>query len=160
MATAAAASSDDRSALHDLITAYAHAVDDRDVAGILACFAPDARLSANGGAAIMCGHDEIRDYFDSAFSRPELGPGSRSTHLLTNTAVAFTDDGAEIVTLANAAMAHEDTVRLRGVRYRDRCIRTTDGWQIIDRRHEGLWSADLPGHVIPAASPEAPEGHD
>jgi uncharacterized protein (TIGR02246 family) len=140
----------DRMALQDLIARYAHAVDERDVARVAGCFAPDGRLSANGGTSTAHGREAIESYFADAFTRASLGPGTRSSHLLTNTVVHLDGDRAEIVTLGLAVLARPDgaTVTLRGLRYADRCQRSGDEWLISDRQHEALWQCEAPGGVL------------
>jgi uncharacterized protein (TIGR02246 family) len=136
--------------LNDLIARYAHAVDARDVAGVVGCFAPDATLSANGGADTASGRDAIEAYFIEAFTRPALGSGSRSSHILTNSIIVLDRDRAEVVTLGLAALAAPDSpsVRLRGLRYTDSCQRLEGKWLIADRAHEALWQCDAPGGVV------------
>src|SRR5690606_4154867 len=106
----------DRLDLLELIARYAQAVDARQIDGVTSCFAPQARLSANGGATVVHGRDAIRDYFTEAFTRPNLGPGTASSHLLTNTTIELDGDAADLVTLGMAVLAQPDSemVKLRG----------------------------------------------
>jgi ketosteroid isomerase-like protein len=140
----------ERLELQALITRYAHAVDGRDIAELVACFAVDARLSTNGGAATVEGRQAIEAYFTDAFTRPALGPGTRSSHLLTNSNIVVQGDRAEIETLGLAALAQPEgsTVRLRGLHYSDRCERVSGEWLIKSREHRALWQCDAPGGLI------------
>lgn len=140
----------ERLELHALVTRYAHAVDSRDVAGIVACFAPDARLSANGGATTVTGREAIEAYFTSAFTRAALGPGTRSSHLLTNSNIIVQGDRAEVETLGLAALAQPEssTVQLRGLHYSDRCECVGGEWLIKSREHRALWQCDAPGGLV------------
>lgn len=140
----------DRLSLLDLMTRYAHAVDDRDIAGVVSCFGADAELSANGGAASVAGRAAITAYFEDAFSRPSLAAGSRSSHLLTNSTVRVKGDQAQVETLGLAVLAQPGSERvvLRGLRYSDRCSRIDGRWLIVERQHRALWQCDAPGGVI------------
>ena len=47
---------------------YAHTVDERDIDGILGCFAADGRIDFEGGQSSGEGHDGIRKAFEEAFT--------------------------------------------------------------------------------------------
>lgn len=140
----------DRQDLLELIARYAQAVDARQVDRVAECFAPSARLSANGGATVVHGRDAITEYFAEAFTRPNLAPGTASSHLLTNTTIEVGGDRADLVTLGMAVLAQPDSemVKLRGLRYTDRCERIDGRWVIADRDHVALWHCDAPGGVL------------
>jgi hypothetical protein len=136
-----------------LIARYAHAVDDRDVEGVVACFTADATLRANGGANEVVGRAAISDYFEDALrARPAMA-GGVSTHLLGNVVVVeCTDTTATVETSGIVCLATptSDQVTLRGVRYRDRCTVGPDGWRIARREHWALWQCTAPGGLIGA----------
>jgi SnoaL-like domain len=151
--------SNDRTQLVDLISGYAHAVDRRDVSRIVACFADEAIMehesgeatSAHGpGHGVLHGAEEIRHFFEIAFTRGALQQGSTSTHILTNTLVAPTDSGAHLETHAIACLAGAGfrVVILRGLRYSDDCAKIDGKWVIQHRVHSALWQCESPGHVL------------
>ena len=107
----------DREAILDVIARYAHAVDDRDIDGIVDCFAPDGRIDFEGGARSGERHDGIRAAFEAAFARPELAPPAASTHVMTSTIVTVDGDTATAATLAvaNLACPLDGTLTVRGL---------------------------------------------
>lgn len=136
----------DRLALLELVARYAHTVDTRDVPGILACFALDGAFVSGSEGWTRRGHDEIRSFYEDSFAKPVLT--GTSTHLMTNTVVAFDGpDTARVVTQAIAYLAPLDagTVTARGLTYTDRCIRTPSGWAIAERIHRLHWQTSSPG---------------
>ena len=145
------ARSDDRQQLLDLVAAYAHAVDRRDLDGLLACFTPDAQLTFVSTGAVLVGHDEIRQFFDEGFSGMMSPATSASTHVMTNTLVTFADSGdeASVETTAVSYFATDarPDVGVRGLTYSDRCVRSADGWRFQERTHALHWEAAMPGGV-------------
>ena len=139
----------DRDDILDLVARYAHTVDDRDVDGILACFAPDGRIDFEGGASSGVGHDGIRAAFEAAFARPELARPATSTHLMANTLLTVDGDRAHAEThgVAYLASPATGTVTTRGLRYSDDLVRGDDGWRITHRVHRSTWQTDAPGEV-------------
>jgi ketosteroid isomerase-like protein len=139
----------DREEILDVIARYAHTVDDRDVDGILRCFAPDGRIDFEGGRSSGEGHDGIRTAFEEAFARPELARPAASTHLMANTLVTIDGDTAHAETQGVAYLASPATgmVATRGLRYSDDLRRDADGWHIVHRVHRSTWQTDAPGRV-------------
>jgi uncharacterized protein (TIGR02246 family) len=140
----------DRDAILDVIARYAHTVDDRDIDGILTCFAPDGRIDFEGGQISGDGHDGIREAFEQAFARPGLAPPATSTHLMSNTLVTVDGDTAHAETQGVAFLASPGlgTVVTRGLRYSDDLRRTADGdWRISHRVHRSIWQTEASGHV-------------
>src|SRR5215217_1606735 len=74
---------DDLQAVRALVERYAWAVDDDDVDGVVACFAPDARFVSADMA--LEGHEAIRSFFASALGGAVAG--RTSTHLMGNITV-------------------------------------------------------------------------
>jgi hypothetical protein len=140
----------DRDALRTLISRYAHRVDARDVPGIVVCFTPDAHVEFNDGAQVVDGRNDLARFFETAFGGDLLGETGTSTHLLTDVLVTLDGDGARLETQAVACLASVDRemVVFRGLRYSDRCVRSTTGWLIHDRVHRALWQCEAPGSPI------------
>jgi uncharacterized protein (TIGR02246 family) len=82
---------DDRTAIQDLFTRYATALDGGDVAGVVSCFAPGAILESPV-VGIKSGEAEIRAFAEkfSAFQ----ASGAQLRHILTNFAIAVDGDKA------------------------------------------------------------------
>jgi uncharacterized protein (TIGR02246 family) len=139
----------DRDAILDVVAQYAHAVDDRDIARILTCFAPDGRIDFEGGQTSGEGHDGIRRAFEQAFTGPMLAPPATSTHLMANTLVSIDGDTAHAETQGVAFLASPSTgtVVARGLRYHDDLRREGAGWRITHRVHRSTWQTESPGEV-------------
>jgi ketosteroid isomerase-like protein len=138
-----------RDEILDVIARYAHTVDERDIEGILTCFAPDGRIEFEGGRITGEGHDGIRKAFEEAFARPGLAPPATSTHLMANTLVTIDGDTAHAETQGVAYLASTalGTVVTRGLRYSDDLRRGADGWRITRRVHRSIWQTEAPGAV-------------
>jgi ketosteroid isomerase-like protein len=140
----------DRAVLTDVISRYAHAVDNRDVPGIVACFTADAHIEFGGGADVAAGRQAIARFFEDALFRPMMGANGASTHLMTDVLVSVDGDTAHVETQAVAYLAAEgrDTVIVRGLRYSDDCIRDGEGWLIDRRMHRAIWQYEAPGGLV------------
>ena len=146
----------DRFALADLVARYAHAVDGRDLQGVVKCFAPDGRLEFASSGIVLDGRAAIEEFFGKAFSGSMLGGSAASTHLMGNTMVTRVEPaGTSIVTSAVAYLAtsgvveHAGTVTgrvvVRGLTYTDRCGRIDGRWFLLDRVHRLHWQGEMPG---------------
>ena len=139
-----AVTNDDLQAVRALIERYAWAVDDYDVEGVVACFAPDARFVSADMA--LEGHEALRSFFASALG--DRAAGKTSTHLMANiSVVARSPDRCDVRTAAVVYHAASDSGRIavRGITYTDVCGRTTEGWRFERREHRLRWAGELPG---------------
>ena len=101
-----AVTNDDFQAVHTLIERYAWAVDDYDVEGVIACFAPDARFVSADMA--LEGHEALRSFFASALG--DGAAGKTSTHLMANiSVVARSPDRCDVRTAAVVYHAASDS---------------------------------------------------
>jgi uncharacterized protein (TIGR02246 family) len=139
----------DRDEILDVVARYAHAVDARELDGILRCFTPDGRIDFEGGASGGEGHEGIRAAFEQAFVRPELARPATSTHLMANTLISVDGDRAHAETQAVAFLASPatGTVTTRGLRYSDDLRRDGGVWRIAHRVHRSIWQTSAPGEV-------------
>ena len=139
----------DREAILDIVARYARTVDDRDIDGILDCFAPDGRIDFEGGAISGQGHKGIRAAFEAAFAQPTLAPPARSTHLMANTLMTIDGDSASAETQGVAFLASPatGTVVTRGLLYSDELRRVDGRWRITHRVHRSIWQSEAPGEV-------------
>jgi 3-phenylpropionate/cinnamic acid dioxygenase small subunit len=135
--------------LRALSTAYARAVDRRDVDGFLAVFDPDAtlRISVHGDpdrvAHTIRGHGELAA-IPSRVARYE-----RTYHLLGQAQYEQTDADAtgEVHCVANHLDRRPDGAvnSIMYIRYADRYRRADDGiWRIVDRFVQVDWTETRP----------------
>jgi uncharacterized protein (TIGR02246 family) len=153
------ASLDDRAAVTDLVYRYAHAVDARDVEGIVSCFADDARVAFNGGERVAEGRAALREFFVAAFEGPLLGQRGASTHVMGNVLVTVDGDIAHSEAHAVAYLASDarPEVVVRGLTYSDDCVRDGGSWLIRERTHAAVWQAAMPRQATsPALGEPAP----
>ena len=139
----------DREQILDVVAAYAHAVDDRDIDRIVGCFASDGRIEFEGGQTSGDGHEGIRAAYEDAFAQPVVAMPATSTHLMANTLVTIDGHTAHAEThgVAFHASGTRGQVMTRGLRYSDDLRRTADGWRITRRVHRSLWQTEAPGQV-------------
>src|SRR5437867_4075910 len=95
----------DHQQITDLIYRYAHLVDARDIDGVVACFTEDVHAEYNHGAVVVNGRDAFRRWFREALTGPVLGPGSASTHVMSNVLIDLDGDTAHVETSAVAYLA-------------------------------------------------------
>lgn len=133
----------DAADVRDVISSYAHAVDDRDVDRIVACFTAQAHVEFDGGSQVVEGRETLRSFFGGALSQ------GTSTHVMSDVLVEVDGDRAHAETQAVAFHAHagHEAVTIRGLRYSDDVVRTADGWRIARRVHRSLWECTAPGGI-------------
>ncbi len=128
----------DRAAIHDLVMRYARAVDRRDLAGVAACFTPDAayegQLSTSGIA--------------DALARLEtaLASWDVTQHLMGNQLIELHGDRASCETYAVATHVRGEGPTRReltvAVVYQDDLVRRGGGWLICKRVARTLFSRE------------------
>jgi hypothetical protein len=133
---------DDRLAILEVLNRYLHAVDTGDIAGVEACFTPDASADYSG---VHVGDTaaEIAGYLE----RAGIGSGRAwraSTHALANWRIDIDGDRAKASTMVEAMLADSPRgsgqIRRRGLNYADELTRGADGlWRIRRRVHRLLW---------------------
>ncbi len=134
----------DRSAIRDLVHAYAAAVDRKDWARVRECFTPDATCDYTwfaGDVETVVGHIERG-----------LAPFVGTMHLVGNHLAEVTGDDAtaETYTLCHHRHRTADGFadRVVGLRYVDTLVRTGDGWRIRRREVAVDWQ-----RIDPVATP-------
>ena len=127
---------EDRLEIQDVIVRYAHGIDGQDDELVASCFTDDAEASFAGVPAGP-GGPAIAAFLASTMGTPRV----QSTHRFTNVAVTLDGDEAEVHSSAVVYAVRGDPVqlRLRGIRYRDRFVRTAAGWRIGRRVHSVSW---------------------
>jgi ketosteroid isomerase-like protein len=126
--------------LRALIDAYALALDERDVPGLVSLFLPDAVLATHvpgeeRGDPIYRGAGEIGRVMEV------LARFGETMHLMHNHTVAFAGDGVRasglVLCVAHHLYVEDGAPRdlVMGIRYRDRYARDATGaWKFADRR--------------------------
>lgn len=128
----------DRQQIEDVLIAYTHALDEGDWAALEQCFTPDATTHYGKFGGGNANRDEILDT-----CRTAMAPIESSQHLISNLVIRIDGDEATVVCYLNALNMTKDTpggddCTVYGV-YRDRLVRTPDGWRISRRELDISW---------------------
>ena len=134
----------DRLEIQDLFARYSFAIDERDWAALDSVFTPDARIdySETGGAKGSL--EEIKAWLPVALERFPM-----FQHMVATTRLDLRGDEANSRTILFNPMVHrapdgsEQTFFI-GLWYRDRLVRTAQGWRIAERYEEMGWIKDAP----------------
>ncbi|MEV5070137.1 nuclear transport factor 2 family protein [Microbacterium sp. LMI12-1-1.1] len=130
-------SAHDQGEIRDLLIRYAYAIDFNDPAVLVSCFAANAVVEVlglpteAGHAAKGEGHEQLVQMLAQGFA----GNQGHSRHWVLPVLIERDGDGARAVTYLTVIRPGEfpnTGVLLTGV-YRDRLIRTGDGWRIVHR---------------------------
>lgn len=137
----------DRLEIAEALARYAYGIDDRDFEVVRALFTTDAHLdyTASGGPA--ADRDKVIAWIESGMG--VVGP---SQHLVTNVVVDLDGDEAtsRCLLFNPMIMPLKDPLLLYlGGGYRDDWRRTDDGWRIVHRVQEIVWSSNGPVGTIP-----------
>ena len=133
----------DRQELRSLVDRYARAADERNRRNFAGVFTPDGVLSTSQGGRFE-GRSAIAaliDHLDAHYPR--------TMHFVGNHDVELDGDHAEALVYCLAhhmysedAESRRDTLML--IRYRDKYIRTEEGWRIKSRDLDIHWEEDRP----------------
>jgi uncharacterized protein (TIGR02246 family) len=121
----------------DIAGRYARAVNERDVEGFVNLFTPDGAWN-RPGAHSMVGHDQIREFIEYALPDPAV---RTLRHVNGTVLIELIDDDTASswsqTVVYDVTEAPPYPVSLPGpdmmVEYRDRLVRTADGWRIAQR---------------------------
>jgi 3-phenylpropionate/cinnamic acid dioxygenase small subunit len=122
----------DRIEIEDLLVRYSHAVDTRDWDLFRSVFTEDAHIDYTEMGVTGGNLEETVAFLSSSM------PTYRSTqHLVSNTVLAVEDGTAVARTMCFNPMVNDDNgsehVFFCGAWYRDKLVRTPDGWRIRHR---------------------------
>lgn len=141
----------DRLEIQDLFARYSFAIDEREWDRLDHVFTPDALIdySETGGAKGTFA--QIKAWLPGALARFPV-----FQHMVATTRLDLDGDTATSRTILFNPMVHRDAaggeqVFFIGLWYRDRLVRTAEGWRIAERYEEMAYS-----HNVPAMGP-APE---
>lgn len=129
----------DKQEITEVCYRYAHAVDSRDWEALAACFTPDADAHYEGLPDCV-GYPAIE-----ATCRNALEPLSASQHLIANVVATPNGDTADSVCYFQAQHVRDEAQLIIAGRYRDRLVRTADGWKIAERNLDVMWRQGTPG---------------
>lgn len=134
----------DRLEIQDLLTSYCYAIDERDWDRLDTIFTHDAVIdySETGGAKGSVA--QIKAWLPIAMKR-----FPRYQHMVATTRLALDGDSANSRTCLFNPMVYRDEeggekTFFIGLWYRDRLIRTADGWRIAERYEEMGYAHNVP----------------
>ena len=126
---------------------YFHAIDSRAFTGLRNVFTEDVRYDFSGGAIRFEGWKDVAD----SLSRTLKGGAiSSSNHFNTSVRISVKGDTATSDSHAMVALMSErggnghGAVVTRGLRYKDRWVKTARGWRIAYRLHLRSWTMETP----------------
>jgi 3-phenylpropionate/cinnamic acid dioxygenase small subunit len=129
----------DRIEIDDLLTRYASALDAKDWELFSTCFTADAFIDYTAAGGIKGHLPEIRTWLAQVMATFPM-----TQHLVTNRAVQIIGDTATSRCALFNPMGVKDgdglAVFLEGGYYRDKLVRTPDGWRIAERVEEPTYS--------------------
>ena len=141
----------DRLEIQDLFARYCFAIDERNWDALDRIFTPDARIDYTETGGAKGSLAEIKAWLPRALERfPAF------QHMVATSRLVFDGDSASSRTILFNPMVlpgKDGTPQtfFIGLWYRDRLVRTGDGWRIAERHEEMSWT-----HNVPAMDP-APE---
>lgn len=132
----------DRIEIDDLLTRYAMALDAKDWPVWETCFTSDAFIDYTAAGGVKGTVAEVRQWLSEVMANFEM-----TQHLVTNRAVELDGDTANSRCSLFNPMGLRDKdgmiVFFDGGCYRDRLVRTADGWRIAERVEEPTFSTRL-----------------
>ena len=134
----------DRLEIEDVLTRYCYAVDDRDWDAYRKVFTPDAVIDDTVTGGVRSGVEEHVTYLTKALSKISI-----SQHAISTTLIALKGDEARVRTHCSCPMVVDlgegkRQVFFQGLWYRNRFVRTQDGWKIKELLEEGYWTHNVP----------------
>ena len=141
----------DRLEIQDLFARYSFAIDDRDWDALDSVFTPDARIDYSETGGAKGGFAEIKAWLPEALER-----FPRYQHMVATTKLELDGDAAHSRTILFNPMVWRgdegaEQVFFIGLWYRDRLVRTPDGWRIAERYEEMGYTHNVPDMPPPAA---------
>jgi 3-phenylpropionate/cinnamic acid dioxygenase small subunit len=134
----------DRLEIQDLLARYSFAIDERDWDALDSVFTEDARIDYTESGGARGSLAEIKAWLPKALERfPAF------QHMVATTKLTLDGDRAESRTILFNPMVlpdAENTPRtfFMGLWYRDRLVRTGQGWRIAERHEETSWTHNVP----------------
>lgn len=134
----------DRLEIQDLFARYSFAIDERDWDALDRVFTPDARIDYSETGGARGSFPAIKAWLPIALERFAM-----FQHMVATTRLDLTGDTATSRTILFNPMVHRDAagaeqVFFIGLWYRDRLVRTGEGWRIAERYEEKAYSHNVP----------------
>jgi hypothetical protein len=134
----------DRLAIEELLVRYCYAVDDRDWNAYRNIFTVDAVLDDTVTGGVRSGVQEHVAYMKRALAKILISQHAISTILLDirgDKASARVHCSCPMVVDLGQGRKH---VFFQGLWYRDKLVRTPEGWRVSELVEEGYWTHNLP----------------
>jgi hypothetical protein len=134
----------DRFEIQELLVRYCYAVDDRDWDSYRKIFTPDAVIDDTVTGGVRSGVEEHIAYMKKALSKILI-----SQHAISTTLIDIKGDDASVRTHCSCPMVVDlgngkTQVFFQGLWYRNKIVRTPDGWKIKELIEEGYWTHNIP----------------
>ncbi len=134
----------DRLEIEDVLFRYCYAVDDRNWDLYRKLFTADAVIDDTVTGGVRSGVEEHVTYLTKALSKIII-----SQHAISTMLIEIQGDEASVRTVGSVPMvvdlgAGKRHVFFQGLWYRNRLVRTRDGWKIKELIEEGYWTHNLP----------------
>jgi hypothetical protein len=142
----------DRLEIEQLIVRYSNSIDQRNWDGLDEVFTPDAYIDYRKLGGIDGAYPQVK-----AWLGPALANFPHYCHLVGNIEITLAGDLASARTLCINPMdtplpGGGSQVMFLGLWYKDKFIRTPQGWRMSERIEEGCFQHNVPAHMaIPAA---------
>lgn len=134
----------DRLEIQDLFARYSFAIDERDWDALDTIFTPDAQIDYTETGGAKGSLAQIKAWLPKALAQfPSF------QHMVATTKLTLMGDEATSRTILFNPMVHRDetggeTTFFIGLWYRDRLLRTADGWRIAERHEEMAYTHNVP----------------
>jgi hypothetical protein len=129
----------DRLEIDDLLTRYATTLDSKDWDAWADCFTPDAHIDYTAAGGIKGTRAEVKEWLSTVMAGFPM-----TQHLVTNKVVVINRDRATCQSALINPMGLPDgdgmMLWIEGGYYRDRLVRTADGWRIAERIEQPTFS--------------------
>ena len=140
----------DRLEIQALMTAYAHAIDQRDFDRLDTIFTPDAYIDYRAMGGIAGRYPEVKRWLG-----PALAPFPNYQHLVASTDIQLAGDTANARTACFNPMEvvlpeGRTQVLMLGLWYVDKLERTVAGWRISERIEQSCYRHNVPEHMLSA----------
>ena len=129
----------DRLEIQDLFARYSFAIDDRNWDELDRVFTPDAKIDYTETGGAKGNFTEIKAWLPEALSR-----FPKYQHMVATTQLKLNGDHATSRTILFNPMTYGNQVFFIGLWYRDKLVRTPDGWRIAERYEEMAYAHNVP----------------
>lgn len=122
--------------IHELLSRAAYAFDERDVAGLQQCFAPEANMLVTIADGQTFGPFNGREAIMGLMTASLDAQTDMRRHVISNFIFEEQgDDQARVLSSVVVTSAEEGSIKLvTSGAYNDLVVRSDDGWQIADRK--------------------------